>query len=63
MRADEISQPLVSPRQRHGDPLGQDAPPALGQVPEREQQPIVDSLMVSDRQARPRARGRVASRG
>ena len=37
-------------RQRHGDALGQNPSPALGQVPEREQQPIIDSLMVSDRQ-------------
>ena len=49
MSADEIRQTLMRERQRHGDALGQDPPPALGQVPEREQQPIIDSLMVSDR--------------
>ncbi len=50
MSADEIRQPLVRERQRHGDALGQNPPPAFRQVPEREQQPIVDPLMVSDRQ-------------
>ena len=49
MSADEIRQPLMRERQRHGDALRQNPPPALGQVPEREQQPIIDSLMVSDR--------------
>ena len=49
MSADEIRQPLMRERQRHGDALGQNPSPALGQVPEREQQPIIDSLMVSDR--------------
>jgi hypothetical protein len=49
MRANEICQPLMRERQRHGDALGQNSSPALGQVPEREQQPIIDSLMVSDR--------------
>ena len=50
MSADEIRQPLMRERQRHGDALGQNSSPALRQVPEREQQPIIDSLMVSDRQ-------------
>lgn len=50
MGADEIRQPLMRERQRHGDALGQNPSPALGQVPEREQQPIIDSLMVSDRE-------------
>ena len=49
MSADEVRQPLMRERQRHGDALGQNPSPALGQVPEREQQPIIDSLMVSDR--------------
>ena len=49
MSADEIRQPLMRERQWHGDALGQNSSPALGQVPEREQQPIIDSLMVSDR--------------
>jgi hypothetical protein len=59
MRTDEIRQPLVRERQRHGDALGQNSSPALRQVPEREQQSIVDSLMVGDRE-RHRERVRAA---
>jgi hypothetical protein len=50
MRANKVRQPLMRQRQRHGDALRQDASPALGQMPEREQQPIIDPLMVGDRQ-------------
>jgi hypothetical protein len=50
MSADEIRQPLMGERQRDGDALRQNPPPPFRQVPEREQQPIVDSLMVSDRE-------------
>ena len=47
MRTNQIRQPLMRERQRHGDALGQNASPALGQVPQRQQQPIIDSLVVS----------------
>jgi hypothetical protein len=50
MRADEIRQALMREWQRHGDALGQNSSPAFRQVPEREQQSIVDSLMMGDRQ-------------
>jgi hypothetical protein len=59
MRADEIRQALMRQWQRHSDALGQNSSPALRQVPEREQQSIVDSLMVGDRQ-RHRERVRAA---
>lgn len=49
MRADEIREPLVRKRQRYGDAVRQNSTPAFGQMPEREQQPVVDPLMVSDR--------------
>jgi hypothetical protein len=48
MRADEIREPLVRKRQRYGDAVRQNSTPAFGQMPEREQQPIIDPLMVSD---------------
>jgi len=50
MRADEIRKPLMRERQWHGDSIGQNASPAFGQVPERQQQPIIDPLMMSDRE-------------
>ena len=48
MCPDEIREPLMGERQRHGDALGQDSSPALGKVPEGEQQSIIDALMVGD---------------
>jgi hypothetical protein len=50
MRADEIREPLVRKRKRDGDAIRQNPPPAFGQMPKRQQQPVIDSLMVSDRQ-------------
>ena len=50
MRADEIREPLVRQRERYGDAVRQDPTPPLGQVPERQKQPVIDALMVSDRQ-------------
>ena len=49
MRADEIREPLVRKRERYGDAVRQNSTPALGQMPERQQQPVIDPLMVSDR--------------
>ena len=37
-------------RQRHDDAVGVHAAPALGQVPEHQQQPVVDALVVGDRE-------------
>ena len=48
--ADEVGQSLVTERQRDDDAVGVDAAPPLGEVPERQQQPIVDALMVRDRE-------------
>jgi len=47
MSAHEIRQPLMRERQRHRDAVGQNSSPSFGQVPQREQQPIIDSLVVS----------------
>ena len=49
MRADEIREPLVRKRERYGDAVRQNPTPALGQMPKRQQQPVIDALMVSDR--------------
>jgi hypothetical protein len=48
MRPDEICEPLVRKRERYGDAVRQNPPPAFGQMPKREQQPVIDPLMVSD---------------
>jgi anti-sigma B factor antagonist len=44
--ADEVGEALVAERQRHHHAVGMHAAPALGQVPERQQQPVVDPLVV-----------------
>jgi len=44
MGAHQVGQPLMRERQRHGDPLPGDATPSFRQVPERQQQPVVDPL-------------------
>ena len=49
MRADEIREPLVRKRERYGDAVRQNPTPAFGQMPKRQQQPVIDPLMVSDR--------------
>ena len=49
MRADEIREPLMRKRKRYGDPVRQNPTPAFGQMPKRQQQPVIDALMVSDR--------------
>ncbi len=49
VRADEIREPLVRKRERYGDAVRQHSTPAFGQMPERQQQPVIDPLMVSDR--------------
>ena len=48
--ADEVGEPLVAERQRDDDARRRHPPPALGEVPEREQQPVVDALVVGDRE-------------
>ena len=50
MGADERRQPLVGQRQRDDDAVGRDAAPALGEVPQRQVQALVDALVVGDRQ-------------
>ena len=50
VRADEVGQPLVAERERDDDAVRRDAAPALGEVPEREQEPVVDALVVRDRE-------------
>ena len=48
--SNEIGQTLVAEWQRHDNAVGVDAAPALGKVPQRQQEAIFDALMVSDRQ-------------
>jgi hypothetical protein len=48
MRPDEIREPLVRKRERYGDAVRQNPPPAFGQMPKRQQQPVIDALMMSD---------------
>ena len=50
LRADEVGEALVTKRQRDDDAVGVDAAPPLGEMPERQEQPIVDTLMVGDRE-------------
>ncbi len=50
MRSDEIREPLMRKRERYGDAVGQNPTPAFGQMPKRQQQPVIDPLMVRDRQ-------------
>ena len=50
MRADDLRQPLMAERQRDDDPVRRHLPPALGEMPERQQQAVVDALVVGDRQ-------------
>jgi hypothetical protein len=49
MRSDEIGEPLVREREGYGDAVRQNPTPAFGQMPKRQQQPVSDPLMVSDR--------------
>ena len=48
VRPDQVGQPLMRQRQSHSDALGSNTPPALGQVPEGQQQPIIDALVMGD---------------
>ena len=48
MRSDEIREPLVRKRERYRDAVRQNPTPAFGQMPKRQQQTVVDPLMVSD---------------
>ncbi len=48
MRPDEIREPLVRKRERYGDAVRPHPTPALGQMPERQQQPVIHPLMMSD---------------
>jgi anti-sigma B factor antagonist len=48
--ADEVGQALVAKWQRHDDSVAVDAAPALGEMPECQQEAIVDALMVRDRE-------------
>ena len=48
MRADEIREPLVRKRERYGDAVRQNSTPAFGQMPQRQQQPVIDPLMMRD---------------
>jgi hypothetical protein len=48
MRSDQIRQTLVRQRQGHGDSLRSYATPPLGQVPERQEEPVIHALMVGD---------------
>lgn len=50
MRPDQVSKPLMRQRQRDGDAFRNDPSPAFGQVPERQQQTVVNALMMGDRQ-------------
>jgi hypothetical protein len=50
MRADEIREPLVGKGERYGDAVRQNPTPAFGQMPERQKQPVIDALMMSDRE-------------
>ncbi len=50
MCADEIRKPLVRKGERDGDSVRQNPTPAFGQMPKRQQQPVIDPLMVSDRE-------------
>ena len=40
----------MAERQRQDDPVRRHLAPALGEVPEREQQPVLDALVVGDRE-------------
>jgi hypothetical protein len=51
VRSDKVREPLMGQGQRHRDPIACNPPPAIRQVPERQQQPFIDALMVGDRQA------------
>src|SRR6202012_3707104 len=48
MRADEIREPLVRKRERYSDAVRQNPTPAFGQMPKRQQQPVIDPLVMSD---------------
>ena len=48
VRSDEIREPLVRQRERYGDAVRQNPAPAFGQMPKRQQQPVIDPLMVGD---------------
>ena len=48
MRSDEIRQPLVREWERYGDAVRQNPTPAFGQMPQRQQQPVIDPLMMSN---------------
>ena len=50
MGADELGEPPVAEREREHDAVRRDAAPALGQVPERQQEPVVDALVMGDRE-------------
>jgi hypothetical protein len=60
VRPDQVGQPLMRQRQSHCDALRSNTPPALSQVPEGQQEPIIDALVMGDRQ---RNRQRVRAPG
>ena len=49
VRADKVGKPLVGKRQRHDDTVLAHSAPALGEVPEGEHQPVVDTGMMGYR--------------
>src|SRR4051794_29050042 len=49
-RADEVGEALVAQGQRDGDAVRAHASPALGEVPEREHEAVLDALVVRDGQ-------------
>ena len=50
VRPDQVGQPLMRQRQSHSDALRSNTSPALSQVPEGQQQPIIDARVMGDRQ-------------
>ena len=48
MCADEIRESLMGQRQGHDDSVGSDPSPAFGQMPERQQQTILNPLVVGN---------------
>jgi hypothetical protein len=50
VRPDQVGQPLMRQRQSHSNALRSNTPPALSQVPEGQQQPIIDARVMGDRQ-------------
>ncbi len=49
MRSNEVRETLMRKGERDGDSVRQNPTPAFGEVPQRQQQPVIDPLMMSDR--------------